>query len=54
MFLKARNAFPSQIIERKQCFADLGEYNIEGNLHISVEEEEKKTKITLEFNHITR
>lgn len=39
-------------MERKQCFADLGEHNIQGNLHVYIEEEEKN-KITLEFNHIT-
>lgn len=39
-------------MERKQCFADFGEYNIQENLHVYIEEEEKN-KITLEFNHIT-
>lgn len=53
IFLKARNAFPSQLTERKQRFADLGEYNIQGSLHVSAEEEEKN-KIALEFNYITR
>lgn len=33
--------FPSQITGTKQCFADLGEYTIEGNFHVSVKEEEK-------------